>query len=168
MKKPKTLLLDNCFSPILVIDWRKAMCLIFLGKVEIVANHEEEVSTAHRRIKIPSILRILHPFKKPRKSIKFTRSNIFVRDRNMCQYCGSKEKGLTIDHVVPTSRGGTNEWTNVVVACRKCQTLKGPWTPEEVGMVLLNKPKQPIWARAAEIRAKTETVYPGWGEYLFI
>jgi 5-methylcytosine-specific restriction endonuclease McrA len=166
--KPKTLLVDNCYNPILVIDWRKAIHLVCLNKVEVIETHEESVTSPNLAIKIPSVLRLFFPVKKAKKQVKFSRNNVLARDQYTCQYCGLSGSKLTIDHVLPQSRGGKTNWLNTVTACASCQTKKGCQTPREAGMVLLNKPKQPIWARAAEIKAKIRNIYPEWGVYLFI
>ncbi|NJO71790.1 MAG: HNH endonuclease, partial [Oscillatoriales cyanobacterium RM1_1_9] len=71
------------------------------------------------------------------------RREILRRDHHKCQYCGTT-KHLTIDHVVPRSRGGTHAWDNVVAACERCNARKGSHTPEEIGMVLRSRPKAPL------------------------
>jgi 5-methylcytosine-specific restriction endonuclease McrA len=83
----------------------------------------------------------------PKKEVKFTRHNVFERDRNMCQYCGREfdRKDLNLDHVLPRDRGGQTTWENIVCSCIPCNTRKGNRLPHEAGMQLIRKPKRPKW-----------------------
>jgi 5-methylcytosine-specific restriction endonuclease McrA len=103
------------------------------------------VHTPSLQIMVPRVIRLLEYGKMPRRELKFNRKNILVRDNYQCQYCGKKYSlGLmTIDHIVPRSRGGTTEWTNVVTCCSRCNTKKGGRLPQEAGMKLISKPQAP-------------------------
>jgi 5-methylcytosine-specific restriction endonuclease McrA len=83
----------------------------------------------------------------PKKEVKFTRHNIFERDKNTCQYCGKvfDRSELNLDHVVPRDRGGPTSWENIVCSCIACNTRKSNRTPFEAGMNLVRKPKRPKW-----------------------
>jgi 5-methylcytosine-specific restriction endonuclease McrA len=105
------------------------------------------VHTTSRRIRVPEVI-ILNMFNGfVRQEVRFSRRNIFERDGHLCQYCGSKfsKQDLTLDHVVPQSRGGGNTWENLVLACVPCNVRKGNRTPEEAHMPLLRRPKKPTW-----------------------
>ena len=83
----------------------------------------------------------------PKKEVKFTRHNIFERDKNTCQYCGQtfERKDLNLDHVIPRDRGGPTSWENIVCSCVGCNTRKANRTPQEAGLHLIRKPKRPKW-----------------------
>jgi len=106
---------------------------------------DEVVRTPSRAIRIPRVIQLLHYDRLPRREVRFTRRNIFFRDRNRCQYCGRvyPQKRLNLDHVVPLSRGGRSSWDNVVCACIECNSRKGSRTPEEAGMHLVRAPRRP-------------------------
>lgn len=106
---------------------------------------DEVIRTPSRAIRIPRVIQLLHYDRLPRREVRFTRRNIFFRDRNRCQYCGRvyAQKRLNLDHVVPLSRGGRSSWDNVVCACIECNSRKGSRTPEEAGMHLVRAPRRP-------------------------
>ncbi len=83
----------------------------------------------------------------PRQEVKFSRGNIYLRDHNRCQYCGKKfpSSELSLDHVIPISRGGKSTWENVVCSCIPCNTRKANRLPHQVNMQLIRKPKRPKW-----------------------
>jgi hypothetical protein len=89
----------------------------------------------------------------PKKEVKFTRHNIFERDKNTCQYCGTTcdRKDLNLDHVIPRDRGGPTTWENIVCSCIECNTLKANRTPQEAGLHLIRKPKRPKWRPFVQI-----------------
>jgi 5-methylcytosine-specific restriction endonuclease McrA len=99
------------------------------------------------RFRVPEVILLNHFNGFVRREVRFTRRNIFLRDRHRCQYCGTRpaRQELTIDHVVPKSRGGTDSWDNLVTACVTCNVRKGDRTPEEAGMHLLRRPGTPLW-----------------------
>jgi len=101
------------------------------------------------------------------QKVKFSRRNIFERDRNTCQYCGKifKSNDLTIDHVFPKSRGGKSEWKNVAVACVPCNTNKDDRTPREANMPLLNQPRCPSW-KELRLRGTGGEVPASWEAFL--
>jgi 5-methylcytosine-specific restriction endonuclease McrA len=105
------------------------------------------LQTISLRIRVPRII-VLSLFDRlPKKEVKFTRHNVFERDKNTCQYCGVvfDRSNLNIDHVLPRDRGGQTTWENVVCSCISCNTRKGNKLPHEARMQLLKKPKRPKW-----------------------
>jgi len=116
---------------------------------EFKAEFEREqhiwLRTVNRHIAVPSILRLTHYGEYRRRKVKLNRHNLFARDGFRCQYCGKKFKSsdLTLDHVIPKSRGGKLEWHNLVCACVACNTRKSARTPREAGMRLVREPKAP-------------------------
>lgn len=123
------------------------MRLLFQGKVEVVAEYEDEIRTVSISVRLPSILRLLHYVKVQRthQTVKFTRSNLYARDEFRCQYCAAQPgtQQLTYDHVMPVARGGTKTWENIVTCCVACNRRKGNRTPEEAGLRLLRRPRVP-------------------------
>lgn len=113
-----------------------------------VANPEPEmVHTISLRVRVPKIIVLLLFERLPKKEVKFTRHNVFERDKNTCQYCGKifDRVDLNLDHVLPRDRGGQTTWENVVCSCIPCNTRKGNRLPHECGMQLIRKPKRPKW-----------------------
>lgn len=102
----------------------------------------------------------------PYKELPFNRKNIFHRDNYTCQYCGKKGLPLTLDHILPKSRGGKNTWENIVTACPKCNTLKANRTPLEAGMKMLKQPKRPINHIKFELTKHSSDNNDQWGKYI--
>lgn len=140
----KVLVLNQSYEPICVTSPRKAMILIYLLKAEVIEAHQNRyIRSVNQRFPFPSVIRLGRYINIPYKKIELSRKNILRRDNNKCQYCGKKLPNLTIDHVLPKSRGGGDTWENLVAACVKCNNIKGNRTPDEAGMKLLTQPKRP-------------------------
>jgi 5-methylcytosine-specific restriction endonuclease McrA len=107
--------------------------------------------------------------KKTKTPVKFSRQNIYARDKYRCQYCGAKfgPEELTYDHVVPRSRGGKTKWDNIVTCCIRCNRKKGGRTPAEARMRLIRKPSQPTWLPALRITIGFKEVPNSWRDYLY-
>ena len=136
------LVLNADYSPLNITSLQRGFVLVDKGKAEIIKKGEKDIVTTIGNFVRPVIIRLLNFIRYRPKNIKVNRRRIFKRDKSMCQYCGSK-KHLTIDHVMPRSRGGGNTWTNLVACCSGCNVYKGNRTPKEAGMKLLNKPYEP-------------------------
>ena len=159
----QVLVLNNDYTPVSVTDMVRGFKLVYKGKAEIVEHDETNpIVTDHKVYKRPSVIRLLNYVVLPFKKLKPTRDNIFRRDGHTCVYCESK-KNLTIDHVMPRSRGGENTWENLATCCTKCNGKKGDRTPEEAGMKLLQKPFKPGYTYFMKNFAK---VYDQWTVYL--
>jgi len=138
----QVLLLNSSYEPLNICSWQRAMVLMVKGKAVAIEESETQKVHPNRDINLPLVVRLLYYVKIPYKDIPFTRKNVLHRDNYECQYCGTKQ-ALTIDHVMPRSRGGRDEWTNVVAACQKCNIKKGSKTPEEANMPLQRSPLKP-------------------------
>ena len=105
------------------------------------------ITTPSFRIAVPEVIMLSSFSKYPPRQVKFSRRNIYMRDNYTCQYCGCvpPRDELTVDHIVPRSRGGRSTWDNVVLACMKCNMKKGDRLPHEIGMTLRTQPKKPHW-----------------------
>lgn len=141
------LLLNATYEPISIVSWQRAITLVLLGKAETIESQEESVRSASRSFVLPSVLRLLKRVHIPRRRVRFSRINVYRRDGFTCQYCGDHfgSQHLTFDHIVPSSRGGGTEWTNIATSCRPCNRRKGDRTPHEARMPLLSVPKEPRW-----------------------
>ena len=108
-------------------------------------EHDDWVRSVNYRIQVPRVIRLVNYSKYPKQVVKLNRKNIFLRDENSCQYCGKHfgSQNLSLDHVVPRSRGGGMSWENIVCACLRCNVKKGGRTPREAGMKLRRKPFRP-------------------------
>lgn len=165
----QVLLLNVTYEPLKIINWKKAVTLLCLGKVEVIEEYHREVRSVSFAFKLPSVVRLLKLIKRPRSPIKFSRQNIYARDRNTCQYCGCRypSEDLTYDHVLPKSRGGKTVWGNIVTCCVNCNRRKGGRTPEEASMKLVRKPTRPSWVPALRITIGFHRVPETWRDYLY-
>lgn len=141
----RTLLLNATYEPLMVIDWRRAVSLVFLGKSDVLAEHDRKIRSVSAHMRIPSVVRLRERVRRSEPVIRFSRTNVYARDGHRCQYCGGRfpNAQLTFDHVVPRSRGGQTNWVNIVTCCVDCNRVKANRTPAEAGMTLLNRPVRP-------------------------
>ena len=142
-------MLNATFEPLQIVSWQKALQLLFQGKVEVIEESDQEVRTVRITIRVPAVLRLLEyvPLKKKRQLVRFSRPNVFMRDRHQCQYCAGhfSKHQLTLDHVIPVVQNGAKNWDNIVTACKPCNQRKGGRTPQQARMELVKKPKAPTW-----------------------
>ncbi len=141
----KVLVLNQDYSPISICTVQRAFLLTYLNKTEMVesANGYKLRSVSHS-FPMPAVIRLTRYVNVPYKGVALTRQNIFKRDQFEWQYCGSK-KDLTLDHVIPRSKGGKSSWDNLVTACKRCNTHKGDDTPEQAGFKLKTRPFKPSY-----------------------
>jgi 5-methylcytosine-specific restriction endonuclease McrA len=123
--------------------------------VEVIKYSDKVITTCKEKIQIPLIVRLITVVRKVFKNkIQFTKKNLFVRDQYMCAYCAQKfeSKQLSVDHILPESRGGPTSWENCVTACVKCNNKKDNKTPREAGMFLKFKPFEPTIAEFVKLK----------------
>ena len=167
------LTLNRGYVAFQVITARRAFCLLIKGFAEVVSvekghyrsydfqdwrdvselklafdergDDEDWINAVNFAIEVPRVIRLLRYDRVPQHVVKFNRRNIFLRDHNRCQYCHRRFSAaeLSLDHVVPRSRGGRTTWDNIVSACLKCNVVKGGRTPREAGMDLVTRPRKP-------------------------
>jgi hypothetical protein len=142
MDELKVLLLNSDFSPISVTTMRRSFSLVYKGRAEIIEEYENPIVLGDSIFMRPKVVRLLDYRHIPFRTIFLSRVNIFRRDDHKCLYCDSK-KNLTLDHVIPKSRGGDNGWENLATCCVNCNKNKNDKTPEEVGFKLRHKPFKP-------------------------
>ncbi|MFP3870678.1 MAG: HNH endonuclease [Syntrophobacteria bacterium] len=163
------LLLNATYEPLRVISWKRAITLLTRGKVEVLETYEREVRSVTLAIRLPSVIRLLHLVRFREHSVRFSRQNIYIRDKYQCQYCGKTLNPceLTYDHVVPKSLGGKTAWENIVTCCLLCNKKKGGRTPEQAKMCLVRRPKRPTVHPMLMITLRTRKTPESWRDYLF-
>ncbi len=134
---------------------------------EAASLDEEWVKAVSFRLRVPRILRLTRFDRVIRQSLRFNRKNLFARDGYQCQYCGKTlpPSQLSMDHVVPRSRGGKTSWDNIVCSCVNCNTRKGGRTPSEARMNLICKPKQPTMNPVLRVKLDNPK-YESWKTFL--
>jgi len=189
------LVLNRYYTAIQVMSVRRAFCLLWKRLAEVITveegtyvaydfeswlevsdwkvqmedrgEHEDWIQGVNRQIQVPRVIRLLGYDRFPRNSVKFNRRNIFLRDENRCQYCNHKFPThlLSLDHVMPRSRGGLTTWENIVCACLTCNVRKGGRTPLEAGMKLAQRPVKP--KRSPTLTHQVSSVkYASWRTFL--
>jgi len=139
----KVLVLNQDYSAFTICSVPKAFLLVYLRKADLVAQSEtEKLRSISETFPMPSVIRLHKYVYLPYRGVMLTRQNIFKRDTHQCQYCGTTED-LTLDHVMPKSRGGRTSWDNLITACKRCNSRKGDFTPQEADMYLMQKPFKP-------------------------
>lgn len=163
----KVLILNQNYEPMSVVNARKAVVLLYLGKAELIeAKDGQLVRSVSLAMPFPSIVRLSVFVRVPYKRIILSRKNILRRDGHRCQYCGRSDIPLTVDHVLPLSRSGEETWENLVCACVQCNNRKGDRTPEEAFMHLRRVPTRPN--HVTFIRQFVGTLDERWKPYLFL
>jgi 5-methylcytosine-specific restriction endonuclease McrA len=159
------LVLNATYEPINVCTVRRAVVLLLKDKAEIVERSEFELHAATCTIAGPVVIRLVSYVRIPRDTHrrKITRRAVFARDDWTCQYCGSRSN-LTVDHVVPRSKGGTSTWENIVSSCAPCNRRKGNALPHHAGMRLTKQPRTP--SAHVFIRVASPGIPAAWRQYL--
>jgi 5-methylcytosine-specific restriction endonuclease McrA len=161
----QVLVLNASYEPLNVCTVRRAHVLLYKGKAEVVAQLDQPLRSATASFTWPHVIRLVHYVRVPRAiQRKISRRALFARDGWRCAYCGSAGGRLTLDHVVPRSKGGESIWENVVTACAPCNLRKGDRTPEQVGMTLKTKPRPP--QPVLFIKLAAPRIPQGWTPYL--
>jgi len=165
----QVLLLNATYEPLRVITWQRAICLLTLGKVEVVEETDREIRSVSFVIRLPSVVRLLRLIRPRRREVKFSRQNIYLRDNFRCQYCGVRvsSQELNLDHVIPRSLGGQTTWENIVTCCVPCNARKGGSTPEAVGMRPISRPVRPNRLPGLSITINMQNAPDAWRDYLY-
>lgn len=161
------MVLNQSYEPITVCSAKKAFLLIYLLKADLIAERSGRVlRSIHQTFPYPSVIRLCSYIKVRYKSIELSRRNILRRDNHQCQYCGQTNPPLTLDHIIPKSRGGSESWDNLITACVKCNNRKGSRTPEEANMPLQKLPRKPH--HVVFLKNFMGKVDEAWKPYLFL
>ena len=182
------LVLNRLWQAVHVCTTRRAISLVCSGHAQVVDEQErgfhlygftdwcassngnsddELIHSVQLRMRCPKIIVLAFFDRLPRKEVRFTRNNVFSRDKNTCQYCCRRldRRYLNLDHVVPRHSGGQTGWTNVVCSCLDCNRAKGNRTPEEAGMGLMTEPRKPRWQPFLEVQF-AKAYDPAWRHFL--
>lgn len=143
----QVLVLNASYEPLSLISIRRAVILIMREKAELIEGTARKLRSVSLTMAVPLVIRLVQYVRLPQRKVPPTRAAIMLRDAHACQYCGVKpgRSHLTVDHVLPRSRGGTHDWHNLVTACKSCNQKKGSCTPEEAMMKLIRKPFEPSY-----------------------
>jgi 5-methylcytosine-specific restriction endonuclease McrA len=185
----QVLVLNRLWQAVNICSVRRALTLLFQGHAQVVLGDDDGVfqtfgfrewqdcshqGPAHEliqsvsfKIRVPRVIMLLVFDRLPKKEVKFTRHNIFERDRDTCQYCGNvfARKDLNLDHIIPRDRGGPTTWENIVCSCIPCNTRKSNRTPAEVGLRLVRKPKRPKWRPFVQVSFALD-YHDSWKHFL--
>jgi len=187
------LVLNKHYAAVRVVSAKRAFVMLFKRIAEIIAvedsqyvsydfdswrevsqfrakyqrEHHDWVRCVKFELAVPRIIRLLFYDRLPRQPVKFNRRNIYARDGNRCQYCGRKfpTNELSLDHVVPRSRGGDTAWSNIVCCCVDCNVRKGGRVPNEAHMRLIAEPTKPKRSPVITLRLSSEK-YASWRQFL--
>jgi 5-methylcytosine-specific restriction endonuclease McrA len=161
----RVLVLNATYEPINVCTVRRAVVLLLKEKAEMIERAEWELHSANSTMARPMVIRLVSYVRIPRDTHrrKITRRAVFARDDWTCQYCGSRSN-LTVDHVVPRSKGGPSSWENIVASCAPCNRRKGNSLARQVGMHLTREPRTP--SPDVFIQVASPTIPAAWRAYL--
>lgn len=174
MLNQSVLVLNRHWTAVHVTSARRALVLLYGDNARVVmedySTHDfeswreltevmsqvQKISTPSFEIAVPEVIMLTQFNRFPPRQLKFSRRNIYLRDDHTCQYCGKvpKKEDITIDHVIPRSKGGKTTWENVVLACIRCNMKKGNKLVPEAGLKLLNQPVKPHWLACSQFHAK--------------
>jgi 5-methylcytosine-specific restriction endonuclease McrA len=161
------LVLNQNYEAMSICNIKRAVILIFLGKAELIASkNSKTLNSISRKYPFPTIVRLRVYIQVPYKKIVLSRKNILRRDLYRCQYCNKTDSSLTIDHVVPKSKGGDDTWENLVTACISCNNKKGDRSPEDANMILIKKPSKP--SHITFMKHFVGKIDEEWKPYLFM
>ena len=185
----QVLVLNRLWQAVNVCSVRRAFTLLCAGHAQVVhadeannffthdfaswqsfstqAPEPEMVHTISFKVRVPRVIVLMLFDRMPRKEVKFTRHNIFERDKNTCQYCGEvfDRRDLNLDHVTPRDKGGLTNWENIVCSCIPCNTRKGNRLPHQVNMRLIRKPERPKWRPFVHITFDTQ-LHHSWRHFI--
>ena len=161
----QVLVLNASYEPLNITTWRRALVMVLKGKAEGLEHDSSRWIRGDTML--PTVIRLRQYVRVPYKQLPLTRRNLFHRDGHRCQYCGSSADQLSIDHVVPRSRGGLDTWEDVTTACLPCNVRKGNRTPREASMPLMGKPHRPLSSLRFEAARQISAGRHGeWAKYV--
>jgi len=164
LSKNKVLLLNSSYEPLMIINIKKAVIMYLLEKIEYVEKSNFFINSLYLQLPIPHVVKLKNYIYIKRKKIALTRKNILKRDGNICQYCGSLSTEMTIDHIIPKDKGGSDSWLNLVAACRKCNFYKGNNYLRDTNLTLIKTPSKPNHLFYIK---NSQNKHLSWNKYLF-
>lgn len=168
MEHLRVLVLNSTYEPLQFCNAHRAIVMVIKGKAEQIECDGKVFRSPTVTFRLPTVIRLMNFINIPYRGIvSFSKKNVFRRDNHTCQYCGRNEVELTIDHVIPKSRGGNTSWENVVVACLECNLKKGNRTPREVGIRLLKRPYTPHFLIHNSVyQSAPKSFIKSWSKYI--
>ena len=166
LTRGRVLVLNASYEPLNVCTVRRALVLILKEKAEVLEKGDGVLRSETMRLDRPEVIRLVAYVRVPRDvhRRRITRKAVLARDGWTCQYCGTERPGLTVDHVIPRSRGGESVWENIVASCAPCNRRKGNRLPRDAGMHPRSAPKPP--GPHVFIRIAAPKVPDAWEQYL--
>ena len=181
------LVLNRSFLPVHITSVKRAFILLYQGiakavdkqyelfdfddwaELAVEQGHEDAIGLVGRMIRVPRVILLTEYDRLPRRRVRFSRHNIYLRDRNTCQYCNApfSKSELNLDHVIPRSQGGRTTWENVVCSCINCNRKKGGATPEQANMRLVRNPRRPEWSPLYGFQGRS-LAYEAWKPFLTV
>jgi 5-methylcytosine-specific restriction endonuclease McrA len=164
----QVLVLNATYEPLNVVSVHRAILLLLKEKAEIVEAAEAWLRSERLVLPVPLVIRLVYYVRIPRRfSLPLSRRTVLARDQYTCQYCGAQpgKANLTVDHVVPRSKGGDTRWENVTTACGPCNRRKGNRTPEEARMPLQRQPRRPRYLALTLLEGASAP--PVWNKYMY-
>ncbi len=163
------LVLNATYEPVHVTRVRRALVLMLKGVAQAEESNNAEVHSTSNTLRAPSVIRLLSYRHIPQQTRALSRKNILLRDRYTCQFCGHRfpTADLTLDHVLPRSRGGRSAWENLVACCYGCNNRKSDRTPEEAGLRLIRKPRPFTLHTSRQLMRLMANQEEKWRKYLF-
>lgn len=166
LARPVLVLNLNC-EPLNVVSVDRALRMVLSERAEVLEQDGCDVRTLSRSLRVPSIIRLRRYVRRPVPELRLTRRSLFARDGHRCQYCGRGDVPLTLDHVLPKTRAGPHDWSNVVACCVRCNNTKGDRTPREAGMALRSTPRRPRITPYISLHAwLSASAHQAWLPYL--
>lgn len=164
----KSLLLTAGYEVLSFVNERKTLKLLYKDKVEVISSWDDVISWGKETVKYPAILRLKNSIKRHYYNSNFSRKALVKRDKSICQFCQRKLSAsqITIDHVIPRAHGGITSFTNCVVCCQNCNSIKADRTPEQANMVLLKKPTQPTFSSSLYVVDPQQYWHPEWDNFI--
>lgn len=162
----RVLVLNASYEPINVCTMRRATVLVLKERAEVLEHGEGAMRSEHFALEAPCVIRLVRYVRVPRDAHrrKITRRAVFARDAWTCQYCGQERGNLTVDHVVPRSKGGGSGWENIVTCCAPCNRRKGDRLPRQANMVPRHPPRAP--GSTIFIYVAAPVIPQAWEQYL--
>ena len=186
MSTSGVLVLNRSYLPVHITSVRRAFSLVYQGVARVVDEQyetfdfdswrdlairagDDSIGVVGGLIRVPRVILLIAFDRIPKRHVRFSRINVYGRDRSTCQYCGRRfpRTDLNLDHVVPRSKGGRTTWQNVVCSCLDCNRRKGGRTPQQAGMRLIAPPRRPRWTPMVGVLAGRRG-YPEWRPFLSI
>ena len=182
------LVLNKLWQAVNICSTRRALSMLFEGNAQVVHSEEGNFNTFNFnewadfserepeldcingvsiKLRLPRVVLLMVYDRMPKKEVKFTRHNIFQRDKNTCQYCGEKFdcRDLNLDHVIPRQHNGPTSWENIVCSCIPCNSKKSNKPPAQAGMNLIRQPKKPHWHPFMQVRFSMQ-YHETWRQFL--